>query len=267
LLFAMYLRDEKESWMPRVANSNMEGLIFLYRRLAYVKIMARQSEGYYTQQKLKLLRDFDEAFAEGGRRILVSHFGDELADTILKETREEYEALIPEIPYVGGENNIWTSNLIQCTWSLALYRALKIHGKTAEEAGRISYEGVEAQLYSQPEKQRSLFGMRMFSEIGLQMLKEAAAKSQKRIYSEDWVWSFVEGNGMEFDFGTDITECAICKFFHVQGAEELAPYMCRMDFATSKAYGMGLVRTMTIAEGGKKCDFRYKRGRGAKINF
>jgi hypothetical protein len=37
--------------------------------------------------------------------------------------------------------------------------------------------------------------------------------------------------------------------------------MCLTDFAVSKALGMGLIRTTTIAEGGVKCDFRYKRGR------
>jgi hypothetical protein len=59
----------------------------------------------------------------------------------------------------------------------------------------------------------------------------------------------------------DTTECAICKFFHAQGADELTPYMCLTEFAVSKALNMGLVRTTTIAEGGEKCDPRYKRGR------
>jgi hypothetical protein len=118
---------------------------------------------------------------------MIAHFGDDLADTILKETYKEYEALIPKMPYVGGENNIWTSNLIQCTWSLALYRALKIHGKTAEEAGQISYEMVYAHLFSSPEQSRNLIGKRMFSKNGLQKMRKAAADSQKWRYPEDWV--------------------------------------------------------------------------------
>jgi hypothetical protein len=220
--------------------------------------------GYYIIQKMKLLRDFDDAFVKGGRRIFVSHFGDDLADVILKEAAHEYAALIPRIPYVGGENNIWTSYLIQCAWLLALYKVLKKHGRTAEEAGKIFYEEAEAQLYSQPENLRRLSCTRMFSKEGLQKMRNAAAESQKRNYPEDWVWSFVEGDGKEFDFGIDITECAIHKFLSLQGAVELAPYPCRIDFANSKALGLGLVRTMTIAEGGDKCDFRYKQGRETK---
>jgi hypothetical protein len=61
-----------------------------------------------------------------------------------------------------------------------------------------------------------------------------------------------------------MTECAICNFFHIQGADELTPYMCQLDFAVSKALGLGLSRTTTIPESGEKCDFRYKQGRETK---
>jgi hypothetical protein len=92
-------------------------------------------------------------------------------------------------------------------------------------------------------------------------MERGATESQKRLYPENSLWRFVQGEGKEFDFGMDMTECAICKFFHAQGADELTPYMCLTDFAVSKALGMGLIRTTTLAEGGVKCDFRYKRGR------
>jgi len=92
-------------------------------------------------------------------------------------------------------------------------------------------------------------------------MKKCAAESQKRLYPGDWVWSSFEGDGKEFDSGADFTECAICKFFRAQDASDLAPYLCRTDFAVSRAFGMGLVRTMTLAEGEDRCDFNYKRGR------
>jgi hypothetical protein len=37
-----------------------------------------------------------------------------------------------------------------------------------------------------------------------------------------------------------------------------------LDFPLSKAFGRGLVRNMTIAEGAEKCDFHYKKGRDTK---
>ena len=218
-------------------------------------------DDYYTSQKSKLLKDFDKTVRKYGRKILVRHYGDALADTILKEGRQEFEVLIPELPYIGGKKNPWTNILIQCTGFLALYRVLEAHGKTVEEAGRMAYELAEAQLLSYPKLLRRLIGRWSFTRYKLNKLRRQAAASQKRLYPEDWVLSFVQGDGKEFDYGMDITECAICKFFHAQGADELTPFGCLTDFAMSKALGLGLVRTMTIAEGAEKCDFRFKRGR------
>jgi hypothetical protein len=221
-------------------------------------------DNYYTSQKSKLLKEFDKAMKKYGRKILASHYGDHLADTIIKGGRQEYEALIPQLPYIGGKKNPWTTVLLQCAGFLGLYRALKTHGKTAEEAGKISYEMVETQLRSYPKLLRRLVGRWGFTRYSLNKLKKQAEESQKRLYPGDWVLSFVQGDSKEFDYGLDITECAICKVFHAQGADELTPFVCLTDFPMSKAFGMGLVRTMTIAEGAEKCDFRYKRGRKEK---
>jgi hypothetical protein len=111
---------------------------------------------------------------------------------------------------------------------------------------------------------RYIAGRWQFTRFNTSKLKKKAAESQKRLYPGDWVWSYVEGDGKAFDFGFDMTECALVKFLHAEGADELVPFLCRIDFATSKAFGWGLVRTTTLAEGGEKCDFRFKRGRETK---
>jgi hypothetical protein len=92
-------------------------------------------------------------------------------------------------------------------------------------------------------------------------LKAAAAASQQRKYPEDFVSSFIKGDGRTFDFGLDITECGICKLYSAHGAQRLSRYMCLSDYVVSKAFNRGLVRYHTIAEGDGKCDFRYKKGR------
>ena len=221
----------------------------------------RAFDGYYTDQKSKLLGDFSKFSEKYARRVLVSHYGKDLADTILKETRHEYEELIPKLPYVGGKKNPLTKSLVQSAWALALFRALKVHGETAEETGKMVYDMVEMQLRSYPKLLRYLVGRWYFTRYNYNKMKRQASDSQKRLYPEDWVWSFIRGDGKEFDWGMDNTECGVCKFFHAQDANELTPYLCKLDFGMSQALGMGLVRTMTIAEGDEKCDFRYKRGR------
>jgi hypothetical protein len=56
------------------------------------------------------------------------------------------------------------------------------------------------------------------------------------------------------------TECGVVKFLRSQEADELAPYLCLTDYALFGALGIGLKRTMTLAEGGVRCDFRFKKG-------
>ena len=92
-------------------------------------------------------------------------------------------------------------------------------------------------------------------------LRQAAAVSQNRKYPEDFVLSFAKGDGENFDYGLDITECGICKLYAAQGAERLSRYMFLSDYVISKAFNRGLVRYNTIEEGAKKCDFRFKNGR------
>lgn len=80
-------------------------------------------------------------------------------------------------------------------------------------------------------------------------------------YPGDWVYEYVGGNGVEFGHGMGFLECGSQKLHHAHGADEFLPFYCFLDFPMSKAAGSGLARTMTLAEGHVKCDFRYKEGR------
>ncbi|MCD8314625.1 MAG: L-2-amino-thiazoline-4-carboxylic acid hydrolase [Firmicutes bacterium] len=44
-----------------------------------------------------------------------------------------------------------------------------------------------------------------------------------------------------------------------RGCPELAKYLCQLDFVLADIMGMKLERTMTLAEGDPKCDFRYSK--------
>jgi hypothetical protein len=170
------------------------------------------------------------------------------------------------LPYIGGDKNSLTDTLCQSAGVLAFYQAMKVHGKSGDEAGKIVYRTVEA----------IAFQANVFSGVGGRMaqgkaaqnvFKRMAAESQKRAYSGDWVLAFVEGDGQSFDFGVDYTECGIAKFYRTQGADEFAPYLCLGDFPISKALNTGLVRTTTLARGGPRCDFRYKSGRSIQMEW
>jgi hypothetical protein len=74
-----------------------------------------------------------------------------------------------------------------------------------------------------------------------------------------YVFDYVPGDGVTFDYGVDYTECGTVKFLREQGAPELAPYLCPADILYSQALGWGLKRTTTLAERAERCDFRFKK--------
>lgn len=209
---------------------------------------------YYESRKSEILALFD-AHAQAWKPFLASHYGEEFADGIVKEARKRHEALIPTIPYIGGDENSMTHHLVRSTTSLALYKAMKARGKTAREVGKIVYDAVVASVSQLPPQP--------FKELSAEYIakkRKQARKSQERCYPGDWVWEFVEGNGVEFDYGYDFLECGTQKLYHVHCADEFLPFYCYLDFVTHRTVGWGFARSMTLAERHEKCDFRWKKG-------
>ena len=207
---------------------------------------------YYLSRKAGILALFD-THAQAWKPLIVSRYGDDFADTILREARQQHEALIPEIPCIGGDENPMTRHLIRSTTSLAFYKAMKTRGKTAEETGSIVYDAVV-------ESVRHLPPSAPLTAEDMDRKREQARQSQERRYPGGWVWVFVEGDDVEFDYGYDFIECGTQKLYHAQGADEFLPFYCFLDFVTYRTPGWGFARTMTLAEGYEKCDFRFKSG-------
>jgi len=199
-------------------------------------------------------------FYKSTEKVLAARFGKERAGEIMKDVRASYASLIPSVPYIGGKENMFTEWLTYGVFYLAVYRALNPLGSSINEIGEVIYKTYE-DMADYPKWFLRIVGRLKYGESYVSRLKLAAEESQKRKYPGSWVCTFVEGDGKGFDYGLDITECGICKFYSVHNAQELAPYMCLSDYVVSKAFDRGLVRHQTIAEGGDRCDFRYKKGR------
>ena len=214
--------------------------------------MASHDRDYYTSRKSNILAVFDD-HAKALKPLLASRYGDAFADIVLRQARERHEALIPDIPYIGGDENPMTRHLIRSTTSLALYLAMKAHGKTAQESGKIIYDAVVERVRHLPPSDSP-------GPEEMAKKKEEARQSQARRYPGDWVWEFVEGDGVEFDYGYDFTECGTQKLYHAEGADEFLPFYCFLDLITYRTPGWSFARTMTLAEGYARCDFRFKRG-------
>lgn len=215
-------------------------------------------EDYYKSKKSEYFTQFD-GFCERIGDLIKEKYGIDFKKEVITEIREEYESIYEEIPYIGGDENSLTPDLIGAAENLAFYKVLKKHGKTLKEIGEMAYKAAKKEFDEHPELVPPMNDSKFIPYI-----KYAAEVSQEKRYPGDWVYKFIEGND-EFDFGTEFTECGIQKLYHKYGAEEFTPYLCAMDILMSECGNLGLHRTETLAEGGKKCDFQYKAGRETKI--
>ena len=214
---------------------------------------------YYISRKDALLKDLDDNFPYF-EKVLTGEYDAAEIEAIYHEARQNFEALIPQLPYIGGDANGLTTNLVQSAWCLAIYQTMQPRGKTAEDVGRIIYRAVQGMMDASPRGFLRLGGVLQTSSLSLESLTAEAALSQQRRYPGDWVFEMVEGDGKTFDWGLDYTECGICKFYQAQGVSEFTPYLCLLDFPMSEAMGSGLVRTETLANGDARCNFRNKLG-------
>lgn len=214
---------------------------------------------YYVDKRSKLLHDFNK-FSAGAKKILTASFGESEAAVFLARAGSEYEGLIPQLPYIGGKKNSSTANLIGGAWLLAIIRSLEPRELSEREIGRIIFDLFKSHLESKPRFLRWLAGRLMFSKSSIAKQKKRCLDSQLRTYSGDWVFEFIEGDGKNFDYGMDVVECGVCKFYAGQGAEKYLPYVCLGDYPLFRDFGAGMKRTQTLGSGGGKCDFRFKKG-------
>lgn len=225
--------------------------------------MSEQAVEYYASRSRRLLRDFDKVVRETAD-VFEARYGVERTDAMVRQAREEYLRLIPGIPYVGGRQP-FTRFLVASAWFLAMYRALSQEGRGFEEAGELTYEASKRYLERVPGFARRFLGRVSSSARYLDRLRERAEESQHRRYPGDYVFTYVDGDGTTFDYGVDYQECATWKFRRAQGASGLAPYLRAVDYLYSEMLGWGLVRTLTLAEGNEKRDFRFKKGGPTRI--
>jgi hypothetical protein len=208
---------------------------------------------YYIAHSARLVKAFEEE-ASNWRLVLARRYGRDVADFLLQEARAEFIALLPQLPYIGGDENQLTASLVESAQCLALYKAMKKQGKSAAEIGKVLYDAEVASI----KEIRSIVPASVTREQLMDRRRKRAERSQERRYTGDYVYEFIAGDGVEFDYGYDFSECAAHKLYHAQQADEFTPFYCYLDFPKST---MGLRRTLTLSEGEVKCNHRFKEGR------
>lgn len=219
------------------------------------------SESWFVRNEGALLREWDRIWSRVGG-LLLERFGETSAATLRVEARCVFDTLIPRLPDVGPSRML--RRFVSATgWYLALWRVLQRRGWSVERAGRLLWEISVCYLDSVPGFLKRLFRRVTLSRRGIAGVRRAAARSRATARPGGYVFDLVEGDG--FLYGIDYRECAALKFLRAEGAAELAPYICPVDVAYSTALGWGLKRTMTLADGAERCDFRFRPGSRTEV--
>lgn len=214
---------------------------------------------YYIKNKVKLTTQFDK-FLHISKEILLPKFNEPEIEEIFNEIRNEFENLIPEIPYIGGRKNPNTSMLVYSVSILAFYRILENKGMIYREIGEFTYElseKINKIRVHKLEKTDQNPVDQYFNDTYINFNKSFAKATQQKKYPDDFVMEFVEGDGKTYDYGYRFTECGIHKLFKKLGAEKYVPFLCLGDFAQADVFGFGFTRTQTIGNGAPICDHRF----------
>lgn len=189
------------------------------------------------------------------KKLLKERYGKRKADMWLNRSGELFRSIYPQIPDIGGKENVMNKNLVLSTFLMPIAVVMKEEGLPTREIGEhifnLSKRSFEVLLPLTK-------GLSYASEVEIEKMKRAAKRSINRDYPGDWVFEFVDG-GDKYLYGYDMVECGIHKFWRDRGLEELVPYLCLTDWAKWELLGVSVERTKTLANGHDVCDFRYCR--------
>jgi hypothetical protein len=221
---------------------------------------AASDAGYYVWNRDKLLAEFGDICK--GAEVYLSHTcGYVQAREIITDALSHFASILPGLPDIGGEENKDLVFLVSAAHYYAFYKAMKPHGLDASKTGRMMYDLCAGYYTAMPKEQKLAECTRVFSRQVLEKTEQWCSWTQLRQYPANWVALYKKGNGVDFTYGYDMTECAIVKYFRSLDAFELQPYFCTADFPRSQALGTGLVRTKALGFGDECCNFRYLKGR------
>ena len=210
---------------------------------------------YYINQKKKLMKSF-KRIKKSNQSLFEQYYGKSEAIIIANEIEKKFESLIPQIPYIGGKEN-WTTNaLVGSAQVLAVIMILKNRGESREKIGEILFKIMDNIISSLNPILKKLARKMLFSKKRIKQLKKSEITSKEKKYPDDWVLEFVEPHNNSYNYGYNILECGICKFYKKMGYEEYLPYLCLLDYAKYNALNIRLERTKTIGNGDSFCDFR-----------
>ena len=160
------------------------------------------------------------------------------------------ELIEEEKAYCDKENY---KHMAQILTSIALYEVLQRHGRSEEEAYRIVSE--EMWKFLDPSGMQKLAKKRFF----LPLMKKIVPFGFKKGSGNGWRYTWHKDDPKNV-FRFECNECIYEKIFSRRGLLKLGAMCCQADIINyGKLPYTDFIRTQTLCQGGRVCDFRFVR--------
>lgn len=188
------------------------------------------------------------------QRGLGDRFQREEIKALLADAFARYEALRPDLPDEPSAGGRFMVHLAALT--IGLFRALGARGLSEDEARALTAD-VTSRAYAKMAAVPTLLSsigsrsrrdrVRRATDLFRKFPFSAPSYQMEDVAAGDDVVAF------------DVRRCPVAEYFRAQGLSGLCiKAWCDLDFALAESWGARLERTTTLADGGDRCDFRWR---------
>ena len=222
-------------------------------------MVAKIVEDFYIRKKSKFMRSFDERLAVVNEE-LCKKFDTKKSEELISQMKAEFEKILPDIPYIGGQKNSLTLVLVKCMSDLAIFRTLEKIGFSFREIGEFHHNyviGAHKLRKEALEKAGRDPSQYPFVPVFVDYQKKLTEDTRLKLYPDDFVIDFVEGDGENFVWGYHVSECGVQKAYKKLGGEKYLPFICLGDYYEAEGLGFGFSRTQVLGFGAPLCTHRF----------
>ncbi len=196
--------------------------------------------------------------------LLEAELGPEQTLATLAELPSELERLLVLMPDPGWRASQMRSFSLGGAIYIAIYLVLHRCGKTAAQVWQICEQATRNRFARMPALSQKVMSWALFSTLWKLLTASLAGRSQHAAVG-GWQLAYLPKQPGQFDYGVTYHRCAIHQLALDAGASEFAPFICQADIVGSDVLGWGLQRTETLAQGGNRCDFRFRKGQRTEV--
>lgn len=219
---------------------------------------------YFPRKKRGLIRKFDTFCVKVEKKLELS-YDSEMAQSIIAQAKSEFEEVIPRMPYFGGRVNPFNEIAVLAAQMVAVHKAMKKNGKSAEETVSIFYDLIDDLFTKTPKFVLWLGQKAVFSGFFIMFMRNISNRMSRMNDPNGFDFAYFKDDGKENDWHFVARRCGVVHFFEQEGCGDLAPYCNFVDALQGKALHMGVQCRACLGAGDATCEEYMKQGRETVI--